>query len=408
VPAPAVHPPATGSDTATRSAVNLLSLAAFFSGAALRICDGLLPRLAADFRITPGTAGQVVLTFAIAYGVSQLVFGPLGDRWGKARVVCCALFGCAAASLACAFAGGFDMLLRLRVLWGIAAGGVIPLAIAWIGDAVPYERRQATLARLLLGTLSGMSAGQLGGGLFADSAFGWRGAFAALCVGYLVIALLLLARLRGMPSVPAAQGGRLAFFSQLAAVAAIPWARRVVGAALLEGIFLVGALAFLPSYLHGRFGISLSAAGALVALYAVGGMLYAVVAAHIVRRLGERRMVLHGGLVIGIGFAAWGLAPSAWWAGPIALAVGFGTYMFHNTLQTHATQMAPAMRGSGMALFAFCLFLGQAIGVSLAGWSYDRWGALPLLLVPAAVLPMVGWRFSLALRRRGQGPAASA
>lgn len=386
---------------ATRSAVILLALAAFFSGAALRICDGLLPRLAADFRITAGTAGEVVLTFAVAYGVSQLVFGPLGDRWGKARVVCAALFGCAAAALACALAGSFEALIRLRILWGIAAGGIIPLAIAWIGDAVPYEQRQATLARLLLGTLSGMSAGQLGGGLFADAAAGWRGAFATLCAGYLAMALLLLWRLRHIPTAaPVRHEGRFASVRQLGAVLGLPWARLVLAAALAEGVFMLGALAYLPSYLHQRFGTSLSAAGAMVALYSVGGLLYALVAHHIVNRLGERRMVVHGGIVIGIGFLAWAAMPQAWIAAPVALAVGFGAYLLHNTLQTHATQMAPSMRGTAMALFAFCLFLGQAIGVSLAGSTFDAWGPLPLLLVPALALPLTGWVFGAAIRRR--------
>jgi predicted MFS family arabinose efflux permease len=106
----------------TRTTVTLLAIASFFSGAALRICDGLLPRLASDFAISAGTAGSVVLTFALAYGVSQLVFGPLGDRYGKARVINFALFGCAGGALACALAPGFDALLRLRILWGIAAG----------------------------------------------------------------------------------------------------------------------------------------------------------------------------------------------------------------------------------------------------------------------------------------------
>src|SRR5690606_25250903 len=64
--------------------VTLLALAAFFSGAALRICDGLIPRLAADFGISTGQAGSVVITFSIAYGLMQLVFGPFADRFGKA------------------------------------------------------------------------------------------------------------------------------------------------------------------------------------------------------------------------------------------------------------------------------------------------------------------------------------
>jgi predicted MFS family arabinose efflux permease len=404
VPSPAA-PAADASpvSASTRTTVTLLAVASFFSGAAMRICDGLLPRLASDFSIGAGTAGSVVLTFALAYGVSQLVFGPLGDRFGKARVINVALFGCAAGALACAFAPGFDALLRLRILWGVAAGGVIPLAIAWIGDAVPYAHRQATLARLLVGSLSGMSAGQLGGGLFADSALGWRGAFAFLFAGYVVIAVTLLLRLRRMPSAPPLPAaGVSASVRQLGAVLAMPWPRMVIGAAFVEGLFLLAPLVFMPAYLHLRFGAPMSAASALIALYAIGGLAYAVVARHIVQRLGERRMVLAGGFLMGAGCLAWFLISHAWMAGPIAFLVGFGTYMFHNTLQANATQMAPAMRGTGISLFAFCLFVGQAIGVSLAGASFDRFGAAPVLLVPALILPLTGWVFARGLLRRAQ------
>lgn len=393
--------PAAVAPASVRSAVTLLALAAFFSGTALRICDGLLPRLASDFAIPTGVAGRVVLTFSIAYGLAQLAFGPLGDRFGKARLVCAALFGCGAGALACAVAPGFRALVGLRMVWGVAAAGVIPLAMAWVGDNVPYEQRQATLARLLMGTLSGMMAGQVAGGFFGDSPLGWRGAFGTLAVGYLAVGLLLLARLRTIPLAPPVHSaGFFGFARQIGSVLAVPWARVVLAAALAEGIFLLGTLAYLPAFLHHRFGIALSTAGAYIAMYALGGLVYALSARQIVRRFGERRMVRAGGIVMGAGFVAWYLAPAAWLAAPIALAVGFGTYLYHNTLQTNATQMMPAVRGTAVALFAFCLFFGQAIGVSFAGWAFDHVGAAPLLLVPALGLPLAGWGFARAMHRR--------
>jgi predicted MFS family arabinose efflux permease len=275
--------------------------------------------------------------------------------------------------------------------------------MAWIGDAVPYEQRQATLARLLTGTLGGMMGGQLAGGLFADTAPGWRGAFFTLAAGYAVVAVLLLLRVRAMAPAVAVPGQvRPTFVAQLSSVLRTPWARAVLAAVMAEGIFLLGPMAYLPSYLHQRYGLSLSAASALIALYAVGGLLYAMFARHIVRRLGEWRMVAAGGLVMGAGYLAWWLSPLGLLAGPIALLVGFGTYLFHNTLQTHATQMAPAARGTAVALFAFCLFLGQAFGVSLSGWTFDHVGVAPLLLAPAVALPLTGWAFARALRRKAQ------
>lgn len=386
--------------------VTLMACAAFFSGAALRICDSLLPRLAFDFNRTPGAAGQVIISFSIAYGLMQLVFGPLGDRYGKARLIWISLAGCAVAALASALAGRFEVLVWTRVAWGMSAAGVMPLAMAWIGDNVPYEQRQATLARFVAGSLTGMMAGQLAGGLFADSSLGWRGAFLSLSLGFGIMAFMLWKWLRTEPVHQAPTGG-LDVTGQLRAVVTAPWARVVLLAVLAEGIFLLGTLSYLPSYLHNRFGLSLTFASALIALYALGGLLYAVTAKKIVEKYGERRMVLAGGLMMGAGFLGLLLSPIAWVAGPLALLTGFGTYLFHNTLQTHATQMVPAFRGTAVALFAFSLFGGQAIGVSIVGYTYDHLGHTLMLLVPAVALPLTGWAFARALRLRAETGTAA-
>lgn len=382
--------------------VFLLSCGAFFSGAALRICDSLLPRLARDFSVTPGAAGRVIISFSVAYGLMQLVFGPLGDRFGKARLVNIALAGCAAGAFACVLAPGFDALVALRVVWGMAAAGVIPLSMALIGDMVPYEERQATLARMLTGLLSGMMAGQLAGGLFADSAWGWRGAFGTLAVGYTIVALAFAAKAR-MPAHAADPSVPLSFASQLRSVVAVPWARVILLSVAVEGVFLLGPMAYLPAFLHARHGLSLAAASALIALYAVGGLVYAMTARRIVRTFGERRMVLAGGVLMGAAFAGLWLSP--WWlaAGPLALLLGFGTYLYHNTLQTNATQMAPAVRGTAVALFAFCLFAGQALGVSLSGFALDSLGFAPLFAVPAVVLAAAGTWLARVMGTRASG-----
>ena len=383
--------------------VALLSAAAFCSGAGLRVCDALLPRLARDFAVTAGTAGQVIIGFAVAYGFMQLVFGPLADRYGKARLMCVALFGGAAGSLASAFAPSFSVLVLTRIGWGMFAAGIIPLAMAWIGDAVPFERRQTTLARFLTGMLSGMMAGQLAGGLFADSAFGWRGAFMTLSACHGVVALLMLGRIRSAPRPTLAPAGsRPALLRQLRSVLQLRWSRIVLSLAFVEGLFLLGPLSYLPAYLHVRHHLSLATASAMVALYAAGGLVYAMTARHILRQLGERRMVLTGGFIMGGGFLAWWLSPVWQLAAPIALMVGFGTYLYHNTLQTHGTQMAPAVRGTSMALFAFSLFVGQALGVTLAGFVFDHFGDAPMLLLPSIALPVAGFAFSRALKRRAQ------
>ena len=102
-----------------RGAVFCLSLTAFGSGMSLRINDALLPRLALEFGVSLGQASQVISLFAIAYGVAQLFFGPLGDRFGKYRVIAWAAAAGALSALACAAAPGFAQLRAARVLAGV-------------------------------------------------------------------------------------------------------------------------------------------------------------------------------------------------------------------------------------------------------------------------------------------------
>ena len=78
-------------ETPTRT-IALLAVAAFASAANLRICDPLLPQIAGELGVTVGSAASIVTAFAIAYGLSQLAVGPVGDARGKLPMVvlgCC-------------------------------------------------------------------------------------------------------------------------------------------------------------------------------------------------------------------------------------------------------------------------------------------------------------------------------
>ena len=156
-----------------------LAAAAFASMASMRICDPMLPVLATDFGVPTSAASGVVTMYTIGYGFAQLVHGPLGDRFGKGRYIAGAAITAAFASLVCAVAPGRASLEMARLLTGAIAAAIIPLSMAWIGDEVPYEQRQATLAKYLNGTILGLILGQSMGGALADT-LGWRSAFLIL------------------------------------------------------------------------------------------------------------------------------------------------------------------------------------------------------------------------------------
>jgi YNFM family putative membrane transporter len=138
----AAAPGATRSSTssispATRRSILLLSCATFSSMVAQRICDAMLPELSRVFAVSLAQAAQVVSVFAVTYGISQLFYGPLGDRLGKFRIVTFAALGCSVGSLVAVFATSLDVLLLARIMMALGAAALIPLAMAWVGDAVP-------------------------------------------------------------------------------------------------------------------------------------------------------------------------------------------------------------------------------------------------------------------------------
>jgi MFS transporter, YNFM family, putative membrane transport protein len=388
--------PATDLD---RAGLLALCMAAFVSMASMRLCDPLLPAFAQAFSVSTGEASRAVSAFAIAYGLLQLVFGPLGDRYGKFRVIALAVLACTLGNLLAALSGDLDMLLLARALSGATAGGIIPLSLAWVGDAVGYERRQETLSRLMVATLLGTAFGQWFSGVLADTV-GWRWAFVSLAVLFAVTGagMLRMSATRG----PVAGEVPGHFLHNMLRVLALPWARWILLMVAVEGAFAFAAFAFIPAYLHDTFGLPLNRAAAIAALFAVGGLVYAMQARRMIARFGEFGLALGGALLLGAcvmlmaGMRTWMPALAA------ALLAGLGFTMLHATLQAHATQMAPAARGTATALFGASLFLGQSLGILVAGFAVDAFGFRAVLAAAGAVIVLLGAVFGSSLRRHAR------
>jgi predicted MFS family arabinose efflux permease len=383
-------------------AIALLALAAFASQAMVRVTDSLLPQIAAEFDATVGQAAIVVTAYAITHGSIQLVIGPLGDRFGKYRTVAVA---CALSSLTvllCALAQTLGLLTLARLASGATAAWIIPLAMAYVGDVTPYERRQPVLARFLTGQILGQLVGQAFGGVLGD-AFGWRAVFFVLAGLFALAALALVSELVRNPLTRAGKpaGGFAALAAGYRTVLGDPWARVVLAAVFCEGALIYGVFAYVGADLHLRFGLSFTLVGLIVAAMAVGGLIYAAAVQPLVARLGQRGLARYGGLMVGACYLGLAAAP-VWWLTPALVgALGLGFFMLHNTLQTNATQMAPEARGTAVALFSAVLYAGQSVGVALAAPVVDRFGAPVAFVAAAAAVPLLASWFAARLQRRG-------
>ncbi len=387
-----------------RGTVVCLALAAFASGVSLRVNDALLPKLVEEFAISLGEASQVISVFATAYGLAQLLFGPLGDRFGKYRVIAWASMACAGTAMLCALAPGFEALRVARAMAGATAAAIIPLSMAWIGDVVAYDRRQPVLARFLIGQIVGLTAGVWLGGFAADH-LTWRAPYFLLAGIFAAVGLALFAFNRRLPEharlMKPGNGSPLhRVASEFAAVLSHRWARRILALVFLEGLAFYGPFAFIASHVHQAFGLSLSSSGAVVMLFGLGGFVFAVSSRHLVPRLRELGLVKWGGVCMSCALVAIGFGPNWWWALAGCFLAGLGFYMLHNTLQVNATQMVPDRRGAAVSAFASCFFIGQSAGVTLGGFLVGAVGTSMFLAFGAAGVLAVAFAFASLLGRR--------
>ena len=342
-----------------------LGLAAFASAFSLRTTDPMLTVIAADLGVGVAEAALLASAYTLPYAAMQLILGPVGDAIGKTRLIRLSLVVLTAGVAFSAVAPDYGTVLAARVLAGGFAGGIIPAAMALIGDRVAYTERQFAISRFLLAVILGQMSGSAVAGAMAEAA-GWRAVFGLAAGVTSLIALLVFIGLRGQsePRHPLSLADARRRYASVLANPASVW---VFATVLAEGLLIFGVFPFVAPLLitHGASGAV--EAGITIAAFAVGGVCYSLVVRRLLPRLGQWGMMRAGGLLCGGSYMVMAF-PVPW---PVVtglfLLSGFGFYMLHNTMQTQATELSATARGSALALFASSFFLGQGIGPVLYG-----------------------------------------
>ena len=361
----------------------ILGVATFASTYSARTAEPLVGLIARDLRSTAETIALVTTAFALPYAFIQPILGPVGDSLGKERVIIISLGVMVAALVAAAFADDAATLLAFRVVAGAAAGGLIPAALASVGDRIDMARRQVAVSRLMMAVVVGQLCGSSVSGFLAQW-IGWRGVFllasaVALCAGLAMLATFgLAARARSSLSVR----GAVARYREIVGIgrARALFAFVFVEAITIYGIFPYIAPIFEERHLGGPFE-----AGVVLASFGVGGLLYALLVRQMMR-LGLKRLLVGGGIVVAIASLILALA-SDWRIDILAMILsGFGFYMLHNPFQTQVTEVAPQSRASAVSLHAFSFFAGQALGVVVIGFGLRTIGLLGTMTLCALTI----------------------
>jgi MFS transporter, Spinster family, sphingosine-1-phosphate transporter len=187
-PGPSAVAPRAGLTLGLLLAINL------FNYIDRQVLSAVLPKLELDasmFRPDDPNLrfklGWLTTAFLVSYMLIAPVFGWLGDRWSRWGLVGIGVIVWSLASGGSGLATGYVVLLLTRCLVGVGEAAYGPVAPAMISDLYPETTRGRALSWFYMAIPVGSALGFVVGGMVADTAWGWRGAFQVVVLPGLIL-----------------------------------------------------------------------------------------------------------------------------------------------------------------------------------------------------------------------------
>ena len=266
-----------------------------------RAVDPVIPKIAADLAIDVKTAALLSTAFTFPYALMQPVLGTIADFFGKTRLMNISLAAVVTTTLICAFASNFTLLVVMRMIAGVCAGGIFPIGMALVGDLVPIESRQVAIGRLLAVGLTGNLVGAVISGGIGDL-LGWRGVFFSIGSFGLITAVVAYFAFRGLNVGKPRRFNLAAAAAGFRGVFADPRAKICFGSVFFEGIVIHGMFPYVALILLASGLTQSSYAGLVIGGFGLGGILFSLSLPFLVVRMTERQLMLTGAAGAAIAF----------------------------------------------------------------------------------------------------------
>ena len=356
----------------------LLGLAGFMVIADNWVLSPLLPTMAESLHVEVPTAGLLITAYMIPFGIFQIIYGPLADRYGKKQVITFSMVMFTLTTGLCALGTGFASVAFFRALTGIFAASVMPISFALIGDIFPMQQRQKAIGIFMGIAFLGQGFSMALGGTIAYFS-NWQGVFVVYALMSLIPTALLLAHYRRLPSEKNRDARILAPYLSLFGNPESLFTYIIIA---LESAFIIGSFSYCGSFLAETFQFNSLKIGLVMTGFGVMSVIGGRVSGKLATSLGARKV-----LSLGL-FCAAAADIVIWAAGTnlmafaVAIALmGLGFILTHSTLVTRATGFAPKSRGAAMSLVAFCFMGSGGVGTAIGKKIIEANGSTSLFLI---------------------------
>ncbi len=355
-----------------------------------RSIDALITSISRDFSVPVATAALISSIYAFPYALGQPVLGPMGDFYGKTRILVACLWVLAISLLGCALAPSFELLLVFRLIGGVAAGGVMPVTMAMMSDRYPPAQRQLAIGRFLITGLSGMVFGATIAGIMAVS-LGWR-SYIYVAAGIAFAAAIASTLAFRAPAGTVRPAGHIHLSDARASYTHVfrnPKAMLCFGTVFMEGLSFYGVTPYIAELMETANLGTAREAGFVLGAFGLGGIGYSLSLPLLLRTLRRRERMTWGGLLGTAGLFGLMLTLS-WPVTAVLFAVsGYGFFLLHNSIQGEVSELAAEARSSAFAMHSFSFFLGAAFGPILTGLGL-HWLGRPALILNIALFALTG------------------
>jgi len=401
----------TGKSGLTRSAaaygLGLMTLLNFVNYIDRYVLPAVAPRVKEELGLTDTQLGFLGSAFLFSYFIVSPLFGWLGDRLSRTRLMTA---GVAIWSLATAGGGlarNFVQMALARGAVGVGEASYAAISPALISDYYPPERRGRVFAIFYLAIPVGSAVGYLLGGAL-ESHFGWRTAFFAVGLPGLLLALLTLTAPdppRGINDEPAASLERPGTYLETLGVLGRnrDYVLAVLGYAAYT--FAVGGMSFwVPIYLNRERAMPLDEAnylvGAITVVAGIGGtFLGGYLADLLAPRVRQAHLYVSGAsmvLAVPFSWVAFSAADRTVAMGAL-LGAEFMVFLSTGPINVVLVSIVPvAIRATAMAVSIFFIhLLGDAAAPIVIGAASDRVGLSHAVLIMPVVVAISGaiWLF---------------
>ena len=363
-----------------------------------------MPSLVAALDTDMERVNLTLTVFLVGFAISQVVYGPLSDRFGRRPVLLAALVLYLAASLACAFSPTIEVLIAARFAQAVGACAGPVMARAIVRDVYERERAARVLAYIGIAFAVSPAITPIIGG-YLQAWFGWRANFLFLSgvAGAVLLAVWwALGETVARPDPKATRPGQIARTSVM-----LLRSRDFLGHMLSTAFVFAGLMAYTaaaPFLFIDTLGLSPERFGVLAVFNVIGFLAGTLAAGRWTIRVGIEPMVMIGNLLALAGGGAMAAIALAGHLGVVAIIgpmmvflAGMGLVM--PNAMAGAMGPFPRVAGTASALLGFYQMAIAAVASLAVGWLSQK-SQLPLALVITGTAAVATTAFTALVWRR--------